>query len=208
MTWANRITILRILLIPVFVTLMIHYGKSIILKDPNEWFWAWACMVFALAAVSDGVDGYLARHRGQRTELGAVLDPLADKLLLVTAIVLLTVNYGDAFDGLPPWFAVTVFARDLFLGIGAMMVHLWVGEVNVRPRWVGKVSTVAQMLVIGWTLLKIHKPDILFSGVLFVAATSTIASCLWYIYDGVKQLGAVAKASASRNDQTPNPKSQ
>ncbi len=202
MTWANRITILRILLIPIFVTLMIHYGRSIILKDPNEWFWAWACLVFAIAAISDGVDGYLARHRGQRTELGAVLDPLADKLLLVAAIVLLTVNYGDAFDGLPAWFAVTVIGRDLILGIGAMIVHLWVGEVTVRPRWIGKVSTVAQMLVIGWTLLKIHKPDVIFSVVVFVAATSTIASCLWYIYDGAKQFGAHGKAEEKNKTKT------
>ena len=85
MTTANKITIGRILLVPFFIVLVLYY-----IQTDNEWYRLWAIISFALASLADGLDGYIARRYNQRSELGAILDPLADKLLLVSAIVLLT----------------------------------------------------------------------------------------------------------------------
>ena len=86
MTWATRITILRLILVPVFVAFVITYGS-----DPHEEIWRYAALlVFSIAAISDAVDGYLARHWNQSSALGALLDPVADKLLLLAALVSLS----------------------------------------------------------------------------------------------------------------------
>jgi hypothetical protein len=86
MTWATRITILRLVLVPVFVTLIITYDES----DPREEVWRYAAIaVFLIASLSDALDGYLARHCNQRSALGALLDPIADKLLLLASLVTL-----------------------------------------------------------------------------------------------------------------------
>ena len=106
MNWANRITILRILLIPLFVGLMIYYANSVQAGSPQEWLRWLGCSVYALAAFSDAIDGYIARHYNQRSRLGTFLDPFADKALLVSAIALLSVNHADAFTSLPIWFAM------------------------------------------------------------------------------------------------------
>lgn len=203
MSWANRITILRVLLIPVFVTLMIYYANSVQAGAPQEWLLLLGCAVFALAAVSDGVDGYIARRYNQKSRLGTFLDPLADKALLISAIVLLSVNHGDAFVSIPAWLAVTVISRDVILAIGAFVIQMVVGNVTVRPRIIGKISTVTQMLVVGWTMLQISdQPPVLGrirTALLVVAGVATIVSGLWYIYDGAKQLGNESKTSAPRN---------
>ena len=79
MTTANKITVVRILMIPIFVTLAIYYGQSIQEGDPQDWQRFAAITVFLLAAVSDGLDGYVARRYNQRSSLGMILDPIADK---------------------------------------------------------------------------------------------------------------------------------
>jgi len=98
MTLANQLTITRILLIPVFVFLSISYGQSLDAGAPLEWQRVAAILVFILAAATDGLDGYIARHWNQRSRLGSVLDPIADKGLLLTAIVTLSFsNWNLAF---------------------------------------------------------------------------------------------------------------
>jgi len=89
MTTANKITILRMLLIPFFVLEVLYHVKS-----GNDWHRVAALLTFAVAAILDGVDGYIARHYNQRSELGAILDPLADKLLLVSGVVVLSFDHG------------------------------------------------------------------------------------------------------------------
>lgn len=183
MTTANKVTILRILLIPFFVAAILYYVRT-----GTETYRIAGLLCFAVAAICDGVDGYIARHYNQISELGTILDPLADKLLLVSGVVLLSFDHRAMLDQLPLWFTVTIIGRDLVLLIGLAVIHLTVGKVKVRPRMVGKVATVLQMAAVLWVLLKWH------SGMLnyFVlgAATCTVVSGVWYVFDGMKQLSS------------------
>ena len=179
LTLANKITICRILLIPVFVMFAVYY-----IRDLKEWQRFVAISVFLLAAVSDGVDGYIARRYSQKSKLGTLLDPLADKLLLVSALVLLSIDNGEAFDRLPLWFPVLIISRDLLLLGGSILLQFMHGNFVARPRVAGKVATVCQMITLGWILLKIGPPS--FHYPLYAAGFFTLASVVWYVYDGVR----------------------
>lgn len=205
MTTANKITILRILLIPFFVVELIYYVRT-----GNGFHRLAAIMCFTLAAICDGVDGYIARHYNQTSELGRILDPLADKLLLVSSIVMLSFDNAPYLRRVPLWFTGTIIGRDVLLFIGAVVVYYTVGKVNVRPRILGKCATVLQMAVVVWLLL-----DLSFKGseTWFVYCTVAAAVCtgvsgLLYVFDGVKQLGAHPasspdKAAKPRGNTTP-----
>jgi CDP-diacylglycerol--glycerol-3-phosphate 3-phosphatidyltransferase len=143
MTLANQITLFRIALIPVFVVFAIYYGLGVSAGNPKEWMRWTAVGAFVLAALSDGLDGFVARRLNQRTELGVVLDPLADKGLLLAAIV--TLSFSHWTYTLPVWFAVLVVARDLIVMAGALVLILLHGKVAVRPTWTGKGATAFQM---------------------------------------------------------------
>ncbi len=188
MTLANKITIFRILLIPLFVWLMLDYIRDYNRGGIKEWERGVACAIFATAAVFDAVDGYIARRYHQKTELGTFLDPLADKALLVSALVLLSVRFklGTPFDQLPLWFPVLVISRDLILLGGTVLIHMLTGRVTARPRLVGKCATFFQMLTLGWVMLRFEPPT--HDWPLYAAAFFTFVSGAWYIYDGVKQL--------------------
>src|SRR5215831_15880860 len=140
MTTANKITILRILLIPVFVVEVLYYVKT-----GNEVHSGLAILCFAAAAICDGVDGYIARRYNQRSELGAILDPLADKLLLVSGIVVLSFDHRPYLRTVPLWLTGTVIGRDILVLIGLLVIQITIGKVTVRPRLLGKVATVLQM---------------------------------------------------------------
>src|SRR5947209_18807413 len=107
MTTANKITILRILLIPFFVVEVLYY-----VKNGNEAHRILAILSFAVAAICDGVDGYIARRYNQQSELGAILDPLADKLLLVSGIVVLSFDHGPYLRAIPLWLTGIIIGRD------------------------------------------------------------------------------------------------
>jgi len=188
MTLANKITIFRILLIPVFVWLMLDYIRDYQKGETKEWERALAYVVFATAAVSDAVDGYIARRYRQKSELGSFLDPLADKALLVSALILLSVRFKDGtpFPQLPLWFPVLVVSRDLMLLAGCVLIHMLAGRVIARPRIVGKCATFFQMIAFGWVLLKVERPSYLWP--LYAAGFFTLVSGIWYLFDGVKQL--------------------
>ena len=188
MTLANKITIIRILLIPVFVLVCIDYIRDYRHGQPQEWERILACAIFVLAAVSDGVDGYIARRYHQKSELGTFLDPLADKALLVSALILLSRDSGEAFAQLPLWFTVLVISRDIILLAGTVLIHILVGQATSRPRLVGKCATFFQMITLGWVLLKIDKPP--HEWPMILAGVCTFASGVWYLFDGVKQLNA------------------
>jgi cardiolipin synthase len=193
MTTANKITIVRILLIPFFVVELIYY-----MENGNEVHRLGAILAFAVAAICDGVDGYIARRYNQRSELGAILDPLADKLLLVSGIVLFSLN-NPHLGSIPLWLTGTVIGRDLLLLIGMVVIQMTVGKVSVRPRFLGKVATVMQMLCIVWLLLKWNElfADPWFSIWTIGAAVCTGVSGLLYVRDGVKQLGSHPASSAT-----------
>jgi CDP-diacylglycerol--glycerol-3-phosphate 3-phosphatidyltransferase len=189
MTLPNKITIARILLIPVFVWLTLDYIRDYQKEQEQEWQRVLACAVFAIAAISDAVDGYIARRYHQKSELGTFLDPLADKALLVSALILLSIRFKDGtpFDQLPLWFPVLVVGRDLMLLGGVVLIHMLAGHVTARPRIVGKCATFFQMIALGWVLLKVERPS--YQWLLYAAGFFTLVSWVWYIFDGVKQLG-------------------
>ena len=137
MTTANKITVIRILMIPVFVTLAIYYGESIQRGEPLEWQRFAAIAVFLVAAVSDGLDGYVARRYNQRSSLGVILDPIADKGLLLSGIITLSISNWSQVDPhygkFPAWFPVLVITRDAVILVGRSCLHLLNGKVKCRP---------------------------------------------------------------------------
>jgi len=189
MTAANKITILRILLIPFFIMQVLYYTSS-----QNDLHRLLAIVAFAVAAISDGIDGYVARHYNQRSELGAILDPLADKLLLVSGTVLLSLNNLPHLHRLPLWLVTTIVSRDSLLFIGTAVIYYTCGKVVIRPRAFGKIATVLQMITLLWTLLKWDPAWLWFWS--FSAALFTGSSGLLYVLDGVQQLSASPRSSA------------
>ena len=187
MTTANKVTILRILLIPFFVVETLYYVET-----GNEVHRLLAILSFAVTAILDGFDGYIARHYNQISELGKILDPLADKLLLVSGVVVLSFNNAPHLGQVPLWLTGIIIGRDLLILIGVVVVRFTVGKVTVHPRVMGKIATVFQMMVVSWILLRWNFD---FGGSWLKlwtigAAGFTGASGLLYILDGVKQLGS------------------
>ena len=195
MTTANKITIGRILMVPVFIVQVIYYANT-----GNEYFRAIAILAFALAASGDAVDGYIARHYNQRSQLGAVLDPLADKLLLVSAVILLSLANHSHLSHLPIWFVIIILSRDALLVLGLGLFHYMATAVKVRPRVSGKMATVLQMATVLWILLK--WPPRALPWLIVAAGTLTALSGALYVYDGVRQLSA-HPSSAAAAEQNP-----
>src|SRR5437899_10176843 len=132
MTTANKVTIFRILLIPFFVVEVLYYVKT-----GDELHRLLGTSAFALAAICDGVAGYIARRYNQRSELGAILDPLADKLLLVSGIIVLSFEHRGRLETIPLWLTGTIIGRDILVLVGMLVIHMTVGKVKIRPRMVG-----------------------------------------------------------------------
>src|SRR5713101_6007183 len=198
MTTANKITVVRILMIPVFVTMAIYYGQSIQRGAPLEWQRFTAIAIFLIAAVSDGLDGYVARRYNQRSSLGVILDPIADKGLLLSGIITLSIsNWSEIDPGygrFPAWFPVLVITRDAVILVGAVVLHVLNGKVQVKPNWTGKVATVLQMIAIAWVMLQFHFLPLIF--VVICAGLFTFISGVVYVMEGVRQLQAEGHAHA------------
>lgn len=146
MNWPNRISIARLVLVAPYLVLLINRG---------DWPWAReaAGVLFPLLAVSDCVDGILARKLNERTRLGAILDPLADKVLVLVSVVVLAMP-GFAVPGarLPNWVVVAVVGKDLWIVIGFLVVYLATDRFLVGASGLGKAATVAQAVMITATL--------------------------------------------------------
>ena len=173
MNLPNFITIIRILLIPVFIDLLI-YG-----------FHEWAFAVFLTAALTDSLDGLIARQTNQRTRLGAYLDPMADKLLLSAAFLALAV-----LKFIPVWSAVIMVSRDMILVLGALILHLAEIRRDFRPTFLGKSTTAAQLCYITAALFVIAlngSAEVLLP-LLWITTALTILSGLHYIYIGFRSL--------------------
>ena len=201
MTTANKITLLRILAIPVFVTMAVYYGRSVQHGHPQEWQRLAAILVFMLAAASDGLDGYIARHYNQRTRLGLILDPIADKGLLIAGIITLT--FSNWHYEFPLWFPILVISRDMVVVIGALLLHFLNGKVQVRPSRVGKVATALQMLAVAVAMLQSSIPELpgdspfsWMDGLVAAAGFFTFISGIGYVIDGIRQLQAGGHANA------------
>jgi CDP-diacylglycerol--glycerol-3-phosphate 3-phosphatidyltransferase len=201
MTTANKITVVRILMIPAFVTMAIYYGESIKRGAPLEWQRFTAIAIFLVAAASDGLDGYVARRYNQRSTLGLYLDPIADKGLLLSGIITLSIsNWSEAdpdYGRFPAWFPVLVITRDAVILVGAAVLHLLIGsKMRVKPHWTGKVATVCQMCAIGWVMLQVRLLPLML--VVIVAGVFTLISGVVYVLDGVRQLQAEGHAHPHR----------
>lgn len=198
MTTATKITVTRILLIPLFVMMVLYYGRSVSAGHPLEWQrWA-ALIIFIVAAVSDGIDGYIARHFNQKSRLGEILDPIADKGLLLAGIISLSIS-GWSYE-FPIWFPVLVIARDVIVVAGAIGLQLLNGVVHVKPSRTGKCATAFQMialvlvmlqynpftspLVIGPWAGEVHFLDL----PVWIAGLFTAVSGVGYVADGIHQL--------------------
>jgi cardiolipin synthase len=170
----NLLTTVRILLLPLFLTLLVY-------RRPGA-----ALAVLVLAALSDALDGLLARWLHQRTAIGAFLDPLADKLLSISGFVTLAL-----IGPIPPWFVIFVISRDVVISIGALVLYLHDGRLEIAPTWTGKAAMLGQFSTLVLTLLlqlrRVGEP--LWLAVLWLTATLTVASGLQYLWRGLKRAG-------------------
>src|SRR5580658_159892 len=166
----NFLTLCRLGLIPIFLSLLARHHYT------------YALYVFVAAAVTDGLDGTVARWFDSRTELGAFLDPFADKLMLLSAFVLLTIN-GD----LPGYLLSVVLIRDIVIVVGYLMISFFTGErVPVRPSYLGKLSTFMQLACVIAVLARVgnYRPGG-FNALLLLTVAVTAASFVHYMYRGL-----------------------
>ena len=170
-TLANQLTLVRLLLVPVLVILVI-YGYS-----------GWALIVFILAGVTDGLDGLIARRSGGPTSLGALLDPMADKLLLVSTFVVLTMPSLDLPNRLPIWLTVLVISRDVIIVLTVAVVNLAVERFTFPPSSLGKIATFVYILTGSVTLFfnYLDRPSAVVEAAIWASLAVTLASGFHYI---------------------------
>lgn len=139
-----------------------------------------ALLIALVAGLSDALDGFLARHFGWQSRLGGLLDPLADKLLLITALLALAMQ-----GNLPAWLVLVVIARDLLIVVGALAYHCLIGRFEAAPTILSKVTTAAQIVLVLTELLRLSQlasvPPALLSALIALAAVLTVASGIHYI---------------------------
>ncbi len=184
MTTANKVSLFRILLVPVFIGFAVYYGQSVAEGHADEMLRLGTIGVFALAAIGDAFDGWLARRFNQKTRLGAVLDPLADKLLMVSAVIVL--SFTPWPQRFPIWFPLTLLSRDVLSSMGAGVIYYMNGTVRIRPHWTGKVATGAQITALLWVMLDIRTPSAIWSA--GVAAVFTFVSGMFNLANGIQQI--------------------
>jgi cardiolipin synthase len=171
----NYLTLFRILLTPVFFITLVSYGPG------KEHLRLIALGIFALAAVTDALDGLLARYLKQRTALGQMLDPLADKILLVTAYIGLL--FVPTIPFRPPlWITITIIFRDMILLLGFFTLNSAAVKVEVQPNLWGKMTTLSQMLLICFILIEwpVAIP------LAYITVFFTIVSGIIYLKRGLK----------------------
>lgn len=167
----NALTTLRIVLIPVFVSALIYKRYD------------YALYVFIIAAITDFLDGMVARVKNQQTELGKFLDPVADKFLLVTSFILFAV-YGLV----PKWLSITVISRDIIIVTGWVILYFVSHKAKVEPSILGKIANAFQLVLLAYILLFINLGGIKLpdpGALTVITAFFTVVSGLHYIYRGL-----------------------
>jgi cardiolipin synthase (CMP-forming) len=184
LTIPNLITLTRILLTPLFIIFLIE-GR-----------YRQALVVFILAGLSDLADGLIARWWQQKSRLGSYLDPLADKLLMSTSFVTLSISRL-----IPSWLTVMVISRDVILGLGSLILRLTDYPLVIKPSLAGKWTTTMQLFTVGLVLLakaKLwHLPPGYLSGCFYITGGLTALSGVHYIYGGLK---LVSRQAEERQD--------
>ena len=182
MNLPNKISIVRILLAPAIVASLVYYHPS------RDWLRFLALGFFLLGAISDAVDGFLARLQRQQTELGTVLDPIADKTLILSTLISCAVIRGlPESMRVPAWFNLIVISRDALLVAGTVVLFVITGRWSVHPSMAGKATTCAQMLVIAAVLL--GSPPPVTTPLLIVGTVLTAVSAVTYVRMGIRALG-------------------
>lgn len=173
----NSLTILRILLIPCFIGLLV-YGR-----------FTQALIVLIVAGITDALDGAIARLRNQHTRLGAVLDPLADKLLLTSGFITLSIIHL-----IPLWVTILVVSRDVILMLGTAVAHFTDSRVDISPTFLGKGTTFLQLAyVVMVVFLSSRHIDLsVMLPLLFGMISFTLLSGLHYLYRGFRHTGAIS----------------
>ncbi len=169
LTLANKVTLSRLFIVPAFVYCILYGFEGI------------ALIFFSIASIADGVDGYLARSRKEITSLGSLLDPVADKILMVTAFLLLSF-----YDYIPVWLSTLVIGRDIILVLGYAILRTMTNSDKIRPSFLGKSTTVLQMSTIIIVLLLslvsgLKNPNALYS-LFLLTGTITIISGIHYLF--------------------------
>lgn len=183
MNLANRISVFRILLAPAIVASLVYYHPE---RDALRFV---ALGLFLVGIASDAVDGYLARRHHQQTQLGTLLDPIADKFLILSALISCATIHGlPVWMRVPAWFNLIVISRDVLLVAGTIVLFAIRGRWNVQPSRLGKWTTFTQMLVIPSVLLGLPVAAVT-TPLVLVAAALTVLSGIHYVRVGVRLLG-------------------
>ena len=182
MNLPNYITLVRIFLVPIFFSLLAYYNAA-----APELRW-WALFIFTISMFTDALDGILARRLRQQTRLGTFLDPLADKLLLLSGF--LGIAFSNAFPIKPPeWIVIMIVFRDLFLVGGLAIFFMLTSELPIAPNLIGKVTTFLQMMTIVSVLIQWK-----FSyWVWLPTAACTAVSALSYLLRAIRFLNSTAR---------------
>ena len=190
------LTMLRLVLLPVFLYLLLLDAGPSDAERPHRW---WALGVFAVMALTDKLDGYLARRLNQASQLGAMLDPIADKLLLMISLILLSsARVAPPGFEIPIWVVAAVYAKDLLIVVGTLFVLSRMPDVHVSARMLGKVGTALQLVLVLWTLLAPdlvnlpilggRTPTVLHDVLGVAVAVVSLASCVDYALVGRRLL--------------------
>ena len=179
LTTANQLTILRIVFIPLFIILL-SYGWN-----------GTALAVFIAAGVTDVLDGIIARRFGQKTSVGTVLDPLADKLLMVTSVVILSLPQMGFHNVLPRWLTILLISRDALMMLVALIIVLMVGWRFFKPSIYGKANTMLQVITILAVLYCNWREEVVpqLSVLYYVTGGLTAFSGLHYLVTGRNRVG-------------------
>ena len=170
----NKISMARIILIPFFISAVVYARLDL------------ALIVFIVATISDGVDGMLARALQQKTRLGTILDPMADKLLLVSAYICLAVAGNiPEYLRMPPYVPIIVISRDVIIVLGSVVIYLIRGDISVAPSALGKITTFFQMMTIVSILARFEYSYLAWNLTVFM----TVASGIDYVMKGSRALG-------------------
>ncbi|MBN1526862.1 MAG: CDP-alcohol phosphatidyltransferase family protein [Candidatus Omnitrophica bacterium] len=173
MNLANKITIARIILIPFFIASVIYSRLDI------------ALVIFICAVISDGLDGFIARTMNQKTFLGTVLDPVADKLLLMSTFIVLAVSKSiPAGARLPAYVPIIVISRDALIVLGTVIIYFIAGDVKIEPSGYGKVTTFFQMMTIVSVLVHFRYSYVIWT----IAIIFTAISGIDYLIKGSRML--------------------